>query len=161
MNYTFRVQTEDEIQNYRGGSKICDIYDFFQYARELQSKIPLALGQLKTRFGEPSFISKNYEEMYEYNLCAESETGEITYLCAYCGPTGPAIGGSPSDPNSQKAAQALVNYIIEAAPIDYEMEAYYLDVPSKLTLGVKNGQPHYSEEEIDFDDPELKKLFNF
>ena len=161
MSYTFRVQTESEQQEHRGGAKICDIYDFFTYARELETKMPLALGQLKARFGEPQYTSKDFENMYEYNLCAESDSGEKVYLCAYCGPTGPAIGGMPNDENIDDAAKALVDYIIEAQPVDYEIEAYYLDGPTKLIHGVKDGVPYSSEEEVAFDDPELKKLFHF
>lgn len=159
MEYKFRVQTEEEQKGFHGGAHICAIYDFFKYAKEMGSKIPLAFGQLKARFGEPSYLTKNFENMYSYNLCAEAENGEKFYLYAYCGPTGPAIGGNSGDESTEKAARALADYIIEADPVDYEIEAYYLDGPCRLVQGVKDGVPYSTEEEIEFDDPALAELY--
>ena len=69
----------------------------------MEEKVPLA-------YGQPHYSTKNFENMYEYDLCAETEDSEKIYLYAYCGPTGPAIGGSSDSELVAEAARALAAY---------------------------------------------------
>ena len=160
MNYSFRKATDEEMKEFRGGSKICSVYDYFTYAKELEEKHTLVLGQLKTLFGEPLFISKDFENLYEYMLCAETPDGERIYLSVYCGPTGPAIGGNSHDEKTVVAAKALSEYIISAEAADYELEGFYMDGPCKIVMGVKDGKP-YMNEEVDVDDDEFAAVIDF
>jgi hypothetical protein len=160
MAYSFRAQTVEEKKMHAGGSKICEIYDFFTYHSEFEEKTALAYGQLKALFGEPSYTSKSFEELYQYDICAESDSGEKVYLCAYCGATGPSIGGEFSA-LSEEAAHALVEKIHATEAVDYEITSYYLDGPSKVIQGVKDGKAYMREEEVDDNDPELAKLMNY
>ncbi|MBE5909087.1 MAG: hypothetical protein E7278_09670 [Lachnospiraceae bacterium] len=160
MTYTFRAQTSEERKLHAGGSKICEIYDFFTFHNELEEKTALAYGQLKTLFGEPTYSSKNFEELYQYDICAESDNGGKVYLCAYCGPTGPSIGGDASK-LAEEAANALAQKIQDTPASDYEIICYYLDGPSKIIQGVKDGKAYMQEEEADYNDPELAALINY
>ena len=160
MAYTFRAQTSEEQKAHAGGSKICDIYDIFTYRTEFEEKTALAYGQLKALFGEPTHSSKSFEALYEYEICAESDNGEAVYLCAYCGATGPSIGGVPSV-HSEEAAKELVEIIQSAQAVDYEITCYYLDGPTKITQGVKDGKAYMQEEDADPSDPELAELMKF
>ena len=159
MEYKFRVQTKEEEEKYSITSQICEIYDPSRYADETENVIPLAFGQLQARFGQPLYITKDYENMYRYAICIEAENGEKTYVSAYCGPTGPAIGGFSDDKNTMEAVRALIDYIIEAKPVDYEAEAYYMDGGVRIVQGVKNGVPYLTGGMLDMDDPEIAKLF--
>ncbi len=140
MKYTFKKSEEDK--TIAGSSKLCGIYDDF-------GKDILAFGQLKTLFGEPLYISENLENQFSYCIVATSESGEIYYLDAYSASSGPSIGGPAS---AREAAMALATYIREAAVSDYDYEGYYLDGPSKVKMGIKNGQPYEEYEELSPDE---------
>lgn len=163
MEYKFRVQTKEEQEETNGGllsSEICQIYDMDQCEVDPEDIFSLAFGKLQARFGQPLYITKNYENLYRYALCAEPEEGEKIYLYAYNGPTGPAIGGYHEDKRSADAAKALVNYIKEASPADFEAEAYYMDGMCKVIIGVKDGVPYITGAMLDPDDPELAEMFS-
>lgn len=64
------------------------------------------------------------------------------------GSTGPAIGGDPHDENVGKTADALIQKILSAEPIDFEYEGYYPDGPNRISMGIKNGKVYYYEVEI-------------
>lgn len=108
----------------------------------------LCLGQLKTLFGEPLYITKNLEDQYAYCILAVTESGKEIYLHVYCGPSGPAIGGA-RDEDSKAAADALAERIHSAKASDYEYEGFYFDGPSVVREGIRNGKPYIQEEEYD------------
>ncbi|MBO5622556.1 MAG: hypothetical protein J5959_13110 [Butyrivibrio sp.] len=141
MEYTFKKCDEDRMA---GTAQICGIYEFGDGPDDFMSNYALAYGQLKTRFGEPMYTSKDLECLYNYCLIASDEDGNELVLTAYCGPTGPAIGGNPGDEKAVMAAKQLAEYICEAGPTDCKISGYYYDseLPLKITLGVKNGKPY-------------------
>ena len=149
MSYTFK---KIENATYMGGGKLCEIYDAFP-------ERALALGQLKTLFGEPMYITEDYENQFSYDIEAIDETGVVCQLSAYSGPTGPSIGGARGE-EVEKAARALAVYIRQATATDYEYEGYYLDAPCKIRMGVRNGVPYAQEEELHLSDEELRELFH-
>lgn len=111
----------------------------------------LCLGQLKTIFGEPLYITKDLEDQYAYCILAVTESGEEIYLQVYSGSTGPAIGGRQGK-ESRDAADALAELILQAKPSDYEYEGFYFDGPSIVKAGIRNGQPYWQEEEVDIEE---------
>ncbi len=108
----------------------------------------LCLGQLKTLFGEPLYVTKDLEDQYAYCILAVTESGKEIYLHVYSGPSGPAIGGR-QEKDSKEAADALAELIVQAKPSDYEYEGIYCDGPSIVKAGIRNGQPYWQEEEVD------------
>ncbi len=148
MDYTFsKVNDEEKIM---GTSKICSIYELDQY-----EKIPLVYGKMLTLFGEPLYTTENLENQYSYVISATDKDGNVTYLNVYSGPSGPSVGGVEG---SEDAAQALVQYILSAEASDYEYEGYYMDVPCKVKMGVKNGVPYEEEEILNLTDEEFGEL---
>ncbi len=141
MTYTFRKCDEDLMA---GSVEICNLYEFGDGLDDFMRNYALAYGQLKTRFGEPMHTSKDLECLYDYCLIAADEDGNELILTAYCGPSGPAIGGDPGNQNAVMAAKQLEKYISEATPTDCKISGYYYDsgLPLKITLGVKNGEPY-------------------
>ncbi|MBQ2804033.1 MAG: hypothetical protein IJF07_09065 [Lachnospiraceae bacterium] len=146
MTYTFQ---KEATPRFVAGSKLCDIY--IDYTKQ-----PLALGQLKTLFGEPHYLSENLEQQFSYTILATDETGKTFYLEAYSGATGPSISGANND---MEIAKELVAYIQAATPTDYEYEGYYLDAPCKVMIGVRNGIPYMDEEELILTDEEFSELY--
>ena len=62
------------------------------------------------------------------------------------GSSGPAIGGL-NNAESLQAAETLKKLIEESEEVaDYQYEGYYLDLDSKITMGIKDGVPYYNEE---------------
>ncbi len=111
----------------------------------------LCLGQLKTLFGEPLYVSPNLEDQYAYCILALDKDGKEVYLHVYSGPTGPAIGGK-RDAESTAAADELAELITSAKASDYEYEGYYLDGPCVVRTGIRNGVPYSEEAEIPEED---------
>ncbi len=134
-----------------GSSHICSIAK--GYSGE---EFALIYGQLRALFGEPNYESKDLENQYSYCLKATDEQGETVVIEVYSGSSGPAIGGM-KDEKSRLAAAALIEKINEAKPADYEYEGYYMDGPSKVRQGVKDGKAFYQEEEIELESEEFKK----
>lgn len=122
----------------------------------------VAYGKLRALFGEPTCETENLEEQYFFCLTGTDEKGNVVSLYAYSGASGPAIGGL-QDAASAAAAEQLVNMIREAAPVDYSYTGYYLDGPSRVVMGVKEGSPYMEEEELSEQEFEevCKKLFRF
>ncbi len=118
----------------------------------------LVLGRLRALFGEPLYVTENLEEQYSYCVRVEGSDGGTVYLEVYRGSSGPAIGGGYGEA-SQKAADALAAYIQAASPADYDYEGYYLDGPSRVRMGVKNGEPYYDERPLDLPEKEMEALF--
>lgn len=145
MKYVFEKVLSKDLENgFIGGSKIGSLCDLFDSKKEA-----LVYGQLQKLFGQAEFVSNDYEEMYTYNIRATDENGKSVYFYAYSGPTGPSIGGNTQDEDTVKAATALIKELEATEPLDYEHECIYLDVGSKITLGVKNGVPYFNEESSD------------
>lgn len=106
----------------------------------------IAYGRLHALFGEPNYETQNFEDAYSYILFVESESSEKIYLEVYEGSSGPAIGGL-NNAESLQAAETLKKLIEESEEVaDYQYEGYYLDLDSKITMGIKDGVPYYNEE---------------
>lgn len=147
--YTFsKVEDEEKIW---GTSKICNIYEPFEY-----EKSPLAYGQMLTLFGEPLYLTNDLESQYEYVISAADKEGKITYLTVYSGPSGPAIGGTK---DGQEAAAELLCYIRSAGAADYDYTGYYMDIPCRVEMGVKDDKPYYYTEVLDLSDEEILALY--
>lgn len=135
--YTFEKCEPDKLSMPR--SKICNVYEM-----ETERESSLFLGQVKTLFGEPDYITENYEEMFSCAVAAKDQDGNMLYLEIYSGPSGAAIGGG-NDEASEKAANELSRLIMNAEPTDYDWEGVYSDIPVNIQMGVKNGKPYYKE----------------
>ena len=129
---------------YMPSSNICPIYDFDE---NFQKNWVMVLGQLKSLFGKPNYVTNNLENQFSYIIKATNENGDYLLLEAYCAGTGPAIGGL-NDNVSKLAADELAMYIRQAPTVDYDYEGYYLDTMSKVHQGIKNGVPFWEETEI-------------
>ena len=106
----------------------------------------IAYGRLRALFGEPNYETQNSEDAYSYILFVEPESSEKIYLEVYEGSSGPAIGGL-NNAESLQAAETLKKLIEESEEVaDYQYEGYYLDLDSKITMGIKDGVPYYNEE---------------
>lgn len=138
-------------------SKLRNILEGFSpdYGRQTA----LVLGRLRTLFGQPLYLTENLEEQYSYCVRAEGPEGGPIYLEAYSGASGPAIGGAWGE-REQKAADALAACIQAASPEDYDYEGYYMDGPSRVRMGVKNGTPYFEEEPLDLPEDEMKALYD-
>ena len=106
----------------------------------------IAYGRLRALFGEPNYETQNSEDAYSYILFVEPESSEKIYLEVYEGSSGPAIGGL-NNAESLQAAETLKKLIEESEEVaDYQYEGYYLDLDSKITMGIKDGVPYCNEE---------------
>lgn len=106
----------------------------------------IAYGRLRALFGEPNYETQNFEDAYSYILFVEPESFEKIYLEVYEGSSGPAIGGL-NNAESLQAAETLKKLIEESEEVaDYQYEGYYLDLDSKITMGIKDGVPYCNEE---------------
>lgn len=152
MEYTFEKCNPEDVDTEI--ANICNVYDV-----DNQDGHSLFLGQVKTLFGEPDYITKDNENMFSCMVSATDKEGNVIYLDIYYGPSGPAIGGY-DDEESAKAATELSNLIIQAEPTDYDWEGYYIDIPVKINMGVKNGQPYYNSEILELSDEEYMELIN-
>lgn len=115
----------------------------------------LTYGRLLTLFGQPSCETNDLENQYQFELEAKDERGEVRYLYAYAGPSGPAVGGS-QDELSRQAADELAELVQSAKPSDYDYIGYYLDGPCKVHMGIKDGQAFFEESELT--DEEFRKI---
>lgn len=114
----------------------------------------IAYGRMRALFGEPNYETQNFEDAYAYILSVEPESSEKIYLEVYEGSSGPAIGGL-NNAECLKTAEALKKLIEESEEVaDYQYEGYYLDLDSKINMGIKDGVPYYKEESCD-EIPEL------
>ena len=143
FKYQFKAVND---QKKISGSKIFNIIDGFP--SDYSEQTTLIYGKLKTLFGEPLYEEKDIENQYAYGVVTTTEDGREIFLHAYMGPSGAAIGGQ-QDEESRKAAYQLLEMIQQAAPTDYDYIGYYLDGPSRIHKGIKNGVPYYEEVELD------------
>jgi len=151
MNYTFTASDDLKLCS-DDSSYITDISD--KLSGEEITKIQ---GKLLTLFGEPVYTTPNLENAYEYVIIATDSDGKQTVLSAYCGPSGPAIGGNVFIQGIEDIAKELRTYINQADTTDYEYEGYYLDRPAKIYQKIENGKISYSE--VVIDEEEFKKAW--
>lgn len=153
--YTFKKSKKSD-SALDGSSYICNIYEFDE---DYNKNMALFPGQLKTLFGKPSYISKQYDNLLQYVIDATDESGNTLLLSVYSAGSGPAIGGfhKKDEKAYQKAANELAAYIRQADPADYKYKGYYLDGPCKIKMGVKKGIPYYEETEMS--DREVYKMY--
>ena len=156
--YEFKAQDIQTMsRTMTGTSKIRNILGPEAGAWAYQGGSTLCLGQLKTLFGEPLYVTKNLEDQYAYCILAAGEDGKEIYLQVYSGPTGPAIGGE-QDADSARAADALAELITSAKAADYDYEGYYMHGPCIVREGVRGGEPYMEEEELDASGEEFAKI---
>lgn len=155
--YQFRVETDwEKVKEVLfGTSQICHIIDDFP--RDYVEQTVLVYGRLKGLFGEPFYESQNHEDQYSYYIFATAEDGKEIFLNVYNGSSGPAIGGW-QDEESAAAAEQLVQIILQTEPVDYDYVGYYLDGPTKIHQGVKDGVPFMEEVELDPEDEQFKEF---
>lgn len=153
MPYTF--QSVKNMEKLTDSSKLCNFIESFS---DYGNQFSLICGKIKALFGQPIYKTENLENLFSYCILAASEEVEEVYLNIYCAGSGPAVGGM-SDEKSRKAAKALVDYVRQAEPINYAYKAYYLDGPTALEFGIKDGTPYYNETELSLSEKEFKELF--
>lgn len=141
--------TEVSNEFFLSSSQICNV--MFGFGEDYSKNCVVFLGQLMRLFGNPRYISKNVEEQYSYYIKATDENGDSVILEVYSGPSGPAVGGK-QDSASEAAADELIEYVLQAKPVDYEYEGYYEDGPCKINQGIKNGEPYYEEKEVSYEE---------
>ena len=106
----------------------------------------IAYGRLRALFGEPNYETQNFwRRLLLYSICWVGVFWK-NFLEVYEGSSGPAIGGL-NNAESLQAAETLKKLIEESEEVaDYQYEGYYLDLDSKITMGIKDGVPYYNEE---------------
>ena len=149
--FKYQFKAVDDLQKI-SGSNIMNIIDGFP--PDYSEQAVLIYGKLRTLFGDPLYEEEDVENQYTYVVATTTEDGREIFLHAYNGPSGPAIGGQ-QDEESRKAAYQLSEMIQQATPTDYDYVGYYMDGPSRIHEGIKNGVPYYEEEELcDFPEDE-------
>lgn len=153
FKYQFKAVND---QKKISGSNIMNIIHGFP--ADYSEQTVLIYGKLKTLFGDPLYEEKDVENQYAYGVVTTTEDGREIFLHAYNGPSGPAIGGQ-QDEESRQAAYQLSEMIQQAAPTDFDYVGYYLDGPSRIREGIKNGVPYYEEVELgDLSKEEFEKI---
>ena len=150
MPYTFQSVKSMEILT--DSSKL---YNFIEDFSDYGNQFSIICGKIKALFGQPIYETKNLENLFSYCILA---TSEEVYLDIYCAGSGLAVGGM-SDEKSRKAAKALVDYVRQAEAIDYAYKAYYLDGPTALEFGIRDGTPYYNETELRLSEKEFRELY--
>lgn len=134
--YTFRRgKLKESVQ--MGGWNVAELLGLAD-SQEYQAAY---LGKVKTLFGEPDSTSYDMENLFSYDIVAESSAGNAIQLVIYFGPSGPSIA-SPDGDDAKAAVTELAKQIIDAKPTDYEIECEYEDIPVTVILGVKDGKPY-------------------
>lgn len=154
--FKYQFKAVDDLKK-MSGSKIINIIDGFP--SDYKEQTVLIYGKLKTLFGDPLYEEEDVENQYAYVVVTTTEDGREIFLNVYNGSSGPAIGGE-QDEESRKAAYQLIELIQQAVPADYDYVGYFMDGPSQIREGIKNGVPYYEEEELDdFSDEEMDEDF--
>ena len=151
MPYTF--QSVKNMEKLTDSSKLCNFIESFS---DYGNQFSLICGKIEALFGQPIYKTENLENLFSYCILAASEEVEEVYLNIYC--AGSAVGGM-SDEKSRKAAKALVDYVRQAEPINYAYKAYYLDGPTALEFGIRDGAPYYNETELRLSEKEFRELY--
>ena len=156
--YQFRKADSSTDPRLFQGEKILNVNEDYAMSEDLNLWTPTVFGQLWTLFGEPSTSSENLEDGFNYNLIAEDGGGSAIYLYAYNGSSGPAIGGDSQISGAVAAAEELEKLINESSLSDCEYHGYYMDGPSEVTMGVKDGVAFWNEEPLELTDDEWEEL---
>ena len=130
----FSFETMDSL-DYRGGMHY--IMDFGTMITQADAAI--VEGKLLAAFGDPVAISKNYEDSFNYVIRVTAEDGRSVMLNVY-GMGIVHIGAHQEDEFTLQAANALITYVNSLKPMDYQRTVYYLDVPVRIDISVKNGR---------------------
>ncbi len=101
------------------------------------------IGQAWALFGEPDYMTNNYEDICSWAVLAEDKHGNRLFLEIYHGPSGPAIGGQDGS-DYEEAAEELARLINRTKPVDYHWECVYEDIGVTLEMGVKDGRAYYN-----------------
>ena len=120
-----------------GYSKIAGMYE-----TEKPQQHSMFIGQVLSCFGEPDYVTDNYENLCSWAIAAIDEEGEETILEIYYGPSGPSISGK-SDEKSKMAAQELVEYIKKSKAVEFHYECTYEDFDVDIEMGIKDGIAYY------------------
>lgn len=153
MKYTF--ESIEDTEKLSLSSNICNLIEGYV---DYGNNFSLVCGKIKSLFGQPVYETENMENLFSYCILATSEDGEAVYLNIYCAGTGPAIGGENNEA-SKKAAEALMDHILQAEPFDYARKAYYMDGPTVVEYGIKGGVPYYQEAELELSEKEFSELY--
>lgn len=121
----------------------------------------LYYGKLQSLFGKPTYETEDLENQFNYCFTAKDEEDNKVIIYAYCGSSGPAIGGC-HDAKSIEAAKQLEEMIHNASIVDYEYTGYYMDGQMKVNTGIKDGLPYIEETEMTEEEFKevCKKLFD-
>ncbi|MDE7049187.1 MAG: hypothetical protein K2P25_14620 [Lachnospiraceae bacterium] len=153
MPYTFQSVKDKE--------KLADsskLYNFIESFADYGNQFSLICGKIKALFGQPIYETENLENLFFILYFNDIGRGEEVYLDIYCAGSGPAVGGM-QDEKSRRAAKALVDYVWQAEPVNYAYKAYYLDGPTTLEFGIRDGAPYYNETELRLSEKEFRELY--
>ena len=153
MPYTFQSVKDKE--------KLADssrLYNFIESFADYGNQFSLICGKIKALFGQPIYETENLENLFFILYFNDIGRGEEVYLDIYCAGSGPAVGGM-QDEKSRRAAKALVDYVWQAEPVNYVYKAYYLDGPTTLEFGIRDGAPYYNETELRLSEKEFRELY--
>ena len=153
MPYTF--------QSVKNTEKLADsskLYNFIESFADYGNQFSLICGKIKALFGQPIYETENLENLFFILYFNDIGRGEEVYLDIYCAGSGPAVGGM-QDEKSRRAAKALVDYVWQAEPVNYAYKAYYLDGPTTLEFGIRDGAPYYNETELRLSEKEFRELY--
>lgn len=153
MKYTF--ESVEDTGKLSLSSNICNLIEGYA---DYGNQFSLVCGKIKSLFGQPVYETENMENLFSYCIMATSEDKEEVYLDVYCAGTGPAVGGEQNEA-SKNAAKALMDYILQAKPVDYANKAYYMDGPTVIEYGIRDGVPYYNEAELDLSEEEFSELY--
>lgn len=153
MKYTF--ESVEDTGKLSLSSNICNLIEGYA---DYGNQFSLVCGKIKSLFGQPVYETENMENLFSYCIMATSEDKEEVYLDVYCAGTGPAVGGEQNEA-SKNAAKALMDYILQAEPVDYAHKAYYMDGPTVIEYGIRDGVPYYNEAELDLSEEEFSELY--
>lgn len=146
--YTFRKSTRDEKSQAYVGMSGNWIY---QPGEAGDEEYALFFGKVRTIFGEPDFISEDWENMYSYSITAEnSEDNNKLFFEIYHGSGGSSLAMYADSDAYKKAGKQLIELIESAEPADYEWEGVYEDIPVNIKYIVRNGKVKVESEFPEF-----------
>lgn len=140
MKFTFE-SLQDE--NLMGGSSY--LMDFGEMAS--QEDAAIVEGKLLSAFGQPEYMSEDYENSFNYIIRATAEGGESVILTVY-GTGVVHIGAEQQNDFAESAAAALIEHVNAFSPSDYSRTVYYLDFDLQIDIQVKNGKATISQSQI-------------
>ena len=135
--YTFKKSESANIQASKDG------FIRYVYESEKGEMHSLFIGQVIALFGIPDEMNNDYENIFNLDVIGENDRGEKFYFTIYHGSGGPTIAGYVDDLENKMAADELITLIKNAKPADYKWKGIYHDIPVKIKMGVKNGEPYY------------------